>query len=171
MDRVANIGEYFKQLRGDKSLGQVQIATGISKSYICLIEQGKRTPSPDILLKLSTAYEVDYMELFCLVHYDDIEPESLLLRRLIKGMTERQRKHLMKILRNYFPDFFTDDTDENSPLCDENCFNCIFDDCKLPSNRIKADPNLKDLFQLDTNEKKDRRRVYDKERNKAKATK
>ena len=43
---------------------QVETMTGISNSYICLLEKGKRDfPSNEVLTKLSKVYDVDYMDL------------------------------------------------------------------------------------------------------------
>ena len=71
MDKYA-FGKYLKQLRGSKSTEQIKILTGVSKSYLSLLERGLRDiPSPDVLKKLSQAYKVDYMELMDKAGYLD----------------------------------------------------------------------------------------------------
>lgn len=63
VDKI-EFGAYMKNLRGSKSTRQVEIATGVSKSYISLIERGLRDiPTPEILEKLSKAYNASYDDL------------------------------------------------------------------------------------------------------------
>ena len=65
------IGAYLKELRLKNNLTtkQVEVKTGISNSYISLIERNKRKPSAEILNKLATAYKVKPEELLCLIGY------------------------------------------------------------------------------------------------------
>ncbi|MHB8122648.1 MAG: helix-turn-helix domain-containing protein [Desulfuromonadaceae bacterium] len=61
-----NFGKYLKQLREDRGLTirQVETYTGVSNSYLSLLENGKRgIPSPDILKKIAFIYKVTYEEL------------------------------------------------------------------------------------------------------------
>lgn len=65
-------GEYLKNIRSEKGLStrDIQKKTGISNSYISLIESGKKgTPSPDILKKLHKALNVSYEELMQVAGY------------------------------------------------------------------------------------------------------
>ena len=83
MDKYA-FGKYLNQLRGKRSTRQVEILTGVSKSYLSLLERGLRDiPSPDVLKKLSHAYKVDYMELMDKAGYlgsTDIRAKLVMLR-------------------------------------------------------------------------------------------
>lgn len=65
------IGAYLKELRLKNNLTtkQVEVKTGISNSYISLIERNKRKPSAEILNKLAKAYKVKPDDLLCLVGY------------------------------------------------------------------------------------------------------
>ena len=110
MNRVNNVGEYLKILRGDKSLGQVEMMTGITKSYLSKVERGERgIPSPKVLEKLAKAYNVDYDDLLDKVGYTDSEPELLIIRRAAKKMNPEQKEKMMKILKNSFNEFFPEE--------------------------------------------------------------
>ena len=65
------IGSYLKKLRLKNNLTtkQVELKTGISNSYISLIERNKRKPSAGILNKLAKAYQVKPENLLCLMGY------------------------------------------------------------------------------------------------------
>ena len=53
------IGPLLKRLRGDHSLRDVQRLTGVSSSYLSLIERGDRSPGVNLLNKLAVLYGVD----------------------------------------------------------------------------------------------------------------
>lgn len=65
------IGFYLKELRLKNNLTtkQVEVKTGISNSYISLIERDKRKPSAEILSKLAKAYRVKAEDLLRLIGY------------------------------------------------------------------------------------------------------
>ncbi len=62
---MVELGEKLKQLRKEKKLTQKQLATliGVKDSVISFYEVGDRTPSPEVLKKLSMALHVssDYL--------------------------------------------------------------------------------------------------------------
>ena len=70
------IGPYLKELRLTNNLTtkQVEIKTGISNSYISLIERSQRKPSAEILSKLAKAYKVKTENLLRLAGY--LPPEK-----------------------------------------------------------------------------------------------
>ena len=57
------IGPLIKRLRGEHSLRDVQRLTGVSSSYLSLIERGDRKPGVNLLNKLAILYGVDPNEL------------------------------------------------------------------------------------------------------------
>lgn len=65
------IGLYLKELRLKNNLTtkQVEVKTGISNSYISLIERNKRKPSAEILSKLAKAYKVKTEDLLRIMGY------------------------------------------------------------------------------------------------------
>jgi len=65
------IGLFLKELRLKNSLTtkQVEVKTGISNSYISLIERNKRKPSAEILNKLAKAYRVKTEDLLRFIGY------------------------------------------------------------------------------------------------------
>lgn len=65
------IGLYLKKLRLKNNLTtkQVEVKTGISNSYISLIERNKRKPSAEILSKLAKAYQIKTEDLLRLMGY------------------------------------------------------------------------------------------------------
>lgn len=68
---LMEIGSYLKELRLKNNLTtkQVELKTGISNSYISLIERNKRKPSAGILNKLAKAYQVKPEDLLYLMGY------------------------------------------------------------------------------------------------------
>ena len=65
------LGLFLKELRAKSNLTimQVEIKTGISNSYISLIERDKRKPSVEILHKLAKAYRVKTEDLLRFIGY------------------------------------------------------------------------------------------------------
>lgn len=63
-------GEYLKELRGKRSLREMERVTGISHTYLSTLEKGydprsgkERKPTPETLKKLSATLEVSYTDL------------------------------------------------------------------------------------------------------------
>lgn len=59
-------GNYIRNIRKEKKLTirQVELYSGVSNSYLSLLENGKRDiPSPDILKKLARVYKISYTNL------------------------------------------------------------------------------------------------------------
>ena len=57
------IGPLLKRLRGEHSLRDVQRLTGVSSSYLSLVERGYLKPGVNLLNKLAILYGVDPTEL------------------------------------------------------------------------------------------------------------
>lgn len=60
------IGRYLKSYRKARKLTMEEVSnrTGYSAQAISLCERAKRMPSPDLLLKLATVYQISEKELF-----------------------------------------------------------------------------------------------------------
>jgi transcriptional regulator with XRE-family HTH domain len=77
---VENFGEYLKTLRVEKrlSLREVDQQSGVSNSYLGLIERGQRPiPGADILKKLAPVYDVPVRDLLRVAGYLKNEDASL----------------------------------------------------------------------------------------------
>jgi len=77
---VENFGEYLRALRVEKrlSLREVEHLSGVSNSYIGLIERGQRPiPGADILKKLAPVYDVPVRDLLNAAGYLKDEEISL----------------------------------------------------------------------------------------------
>ena len=75
-----NFGEYLKTLRLEKrlSLREVEQLSGVSASYLGLIERGQRpTPGAEILKKLAPAYNIPSRDLMRAAGYLKDEDVSL----------------------------------------------------------------------------------------------
>ena len=69
---VENFGEYLRTLRLEKrySLRQVEELSGVSNSYLGLIERGQRPiPGADILKKLAPVFDVPVRDLLAAAGY------------------------------------------------------------------------------------------------------
>jgi len=78
------LGEYLKLLREkcDLSTRIVYERSGVSNSYLSLVENGKRRPSAIVLKKLAPIYNQDYLDLYEKAGYADlVESER---KKLIK---------------------------------------------------------------------------------------
>lgn len=58
------LGTVLRQLRGERSLREVQKGSGVSNTYLCNLEQGIQRPGFRILEKLADYYEVSISDLF-----------------------------------------------------------------------------------------------------------
>jgi len=77
---VENFGEYLRTLRLEKrySLREVEELSGVSNSYLGLIERGQRPiPGADILKKLAPVYDVPVRDLLATAGYLKEEDISL----------------------------------------------------------------------------------------------
>lgn len=75
-----NFGDYLRNLRVEKrlSLREVEQQSGVSNSYLGLIERGQRpTPGADILKKLAPVYDVPVRDLLKAAGYLKDEGVSL----------------------------------------------------------------------------------------------
>jgi len=75
-----NFGEYLRTLRSEKrySLREVEELSGVSNSYLGLIERGQRPiPGADILKKLAPVYDVPVRDLLGAAGY--LKDESISL--------------------------------------------------------------------------------------------
>ena len=70
----SELGNYLKTIREslDYSTHDVNKLCDISQSYISLMENGKRKPSPTILKKLASIYNLDYLDLYEKAGYIDL---------------------------------------------------------------------------------------------------
>jgi transcriptional regulator with XRE-family HTH domain len=77
---VENFGDYLRTLRTEKklSLREVETLSGVSNSYLGLIERGQRPiPGADILKKLAPVYDVPVRDLLNAAGYLKDEEISL----------------------------------------------------------------------------------------------
>lgn len=72
--------QYLKELRGDRSLREMERITGLSHTYLSSLEKGfdprsgkERKPTPEILRTLSESLNVNYVELLLKAGYLKIE--------------------------------------------------------------------------------------------------
>ena len=75
---VPDIGSYLRDLRGSRSLRQIQESTGIAYSYLSNIERGSKRPGEKILSRLADYHNVPLGELFAIAGIDkgtDADPD------------------------------------------------------------------------------------------------
>lgn len=117
-DNMNELGNLLKKLRGNKSLRDISKITGISASFLSSCERGKNSdhtdfiPSPDVLHKLSIAYNYSYVDLMTMAGYipktvqqsvDLLEKENE-LRIGDYVLNEEQKNRLLGMIRLMFPD-------------------------------------------------------------------
>lgn len=92
----ARIKKYRKSLQ--MSMNDVAEQTGISPSYVALIEKGKRKPPIDLLMKIGamSGVSIDY-----LVYGESVireEKNQMILRRLENNYPDEEVKNGLKIM-------------------------------------------------------------------------
>ena len=98
------LGGRLRVLRNDRKITQAQLAEKVfvSESYIALIEAGKRTPSTEILGKLSDYFGVSADFLL----YGEASEDDLLRvkdwRSLVSGRSVREIDSAIQVVRMFF---------------------------------------------------------------------
>ena len=87
-----SLGAYLKNARGDKTLGQISAISGIDKGYLSKIERDMRNPKPGMLMKLASAYGVDFNDL--ILKSDNIDVE------LYNKETPSDNRNALKVSEN-----------------------------------------------------------------------
>jgi len=104
------LGQYLKQSRkkSNSTLREVERATDISNAYLCQLEYDKiKTPSPKILHKLSTFYNISYEYLLELAGYPSSKPTNNVIESTpsfrvgdkFGDLTEEEEKKLEEYLQ------------------------------------------------------------------------
>jgi transcriptional regulator with XRE-family HTH domain len=77
MDKEKIFGKILQEERKAKKISQEKLAklTGLDRTFISLIENGKRSPTFSTILKLCSALEIEPSELFSI--YEKKEPEYI----------------------------------------------------------------------------------------------
>ena len=89
-------GEFVKEKRGESTRLDIAARSGISVSYMGMIESDRRTPTRDILSQLAGALKLDADERDYLVYLAGMIPEGL------EGLTEDQAKSMFRKAREYY---------------------------------------------------------------------
>jgi len=91
-------GEYLKQLRGKRSLREMERITGLSHTYLSTLEKGydprskkPRHPTPEVLKKVSETLNVDYEQLLEKAGYIDRTPAIGIFNELINSIEENSQ--------------------------------------------------------------------------------
>ena len=99
------LGIYLKSVR--EGLGysthDVNKLCEISQSYISLMENGKRKPSPIILKKLSEAYFLDYFDLLEKANYIDFVEMERNFDKNIQGMDKKTEGSAVVLIYGTIP--------------------------------------------------------------------
>lgn len=77
--KLKDLGQYLKKIRDERgfSLRKLEEISGVSNAYISQIENGKRTPSPKVLKKLSGPLKLDYNDLMKRAGYVDLHEDTI----------------------------------------------------------------------------------------------
>lgn len=115
-----SVGENIKRIRKEKgySIMKIRELTGLSKSTISDIENGKSSPTIETLSKISKALDVEIINLFSEhsntnnehdIESSKIDDPGLQRIRLARNkMDDKSRDKMMKILEASFDDFFNE---------------------------------------------------------------
>jgi repressor LexA len=102
------LGVFLKELRikNNFTIMQVEVKTGISNSYISLIERNKRKPSVEILHKLAKTYKVKTEDLLRFIGY--LPP--------IQNKINFNQIPIYNIVPKEKPSFISENMEEYSPI-------------------------------------------------------
>jgi transcriptional regulator with XRE-family HTH domain len=114
---ITRLGDFLKELRGTKSLREIEKTSGVSYSYLRRIENGidprsgkEFIPSPDTLKKLAKAYDYDYIDLMDMAGYlsnlSNVEKENLEINYdFQETLEDNYYKYIKKIVseENFIP--------------------------------------------------------------------
>lgn len=126
------IGKYIKELRGSKSLRQMERDTGISHTYLSSVEKGRDPrskkeliPPPPTLKKIAEGTGADYLEMLKIAGYlSDYMDEKL--TELEQKAKERSKKNA-KIAKDFnFKEY--DDVTNRLSIAIEQKKNIVADD-------------------------------------------
>lgn len=163
---MTNFGDYLKELRGNRSLREMEKITGLSHTYLSTLEKGydprskkKRHPTPEVLKKISNALNVNYFQLMKKAGYIKEEDSDMLIKQSID-----KRKHLESVIQSL--PFYLEDikmlNEELNELKNElsNCKDSssvkeIIDKIQYKLKRIKQSEKMFEQRQLKCEQLKD----------------
>ncbi|MBI4686203.1 MAG: helix-turn-helix transcriptional regulator [Nitrospirae bacterium] len=101
METKKLIGMRIKELRRSKHLSQEQLAekADINSKYLSRMERGTENPTLDMLIKLSTALEVEMWEMFDFGHVKGRKELKDSLQSFFKTADEPALRLAFKIIR------------------------------------------------------------------------
>ena len=84
-----DIGKRLRELRKDKglSLRDIEDRTGLPKAYVSIVENGRTTPTLQMLVRWAKALDVELYQLFAVGHDQPVAAESP--ERIPVGAQER----------------------------------------------------------------------------------
>ncbi len=96
-------GRKIKELRKKRNYTQAKLAemVNVDDKHISCIESGKNFPSPDLIERLSNAFEVEPKDFFEFYYLDD----SLNLKKSISNMVEKLGKDELILTHKYIRTF------------------------------------------------------------------
>lgn len=65
MDYYKSLGTRIRKLRVDRGWSQLDLSleANINRNYICDLENGRRNPTLEMLIRIANAFEIDISEL------------------------------------------------------------------------------------------------------------
>ena len=101
MNAKVLIGKRIQELRKARGLSEEKIAekADISSTYLSRIECGRENPTLDMLIKLTSALEVEMLEMFDFGHVKSHKELKNSIQRIIKTADEPTLRLALKIIR------------------------------------------------------------------------
>ena len=97
-----DIGKRLKEIRGERklSLGKVSATTGVSVSYLSMLENNKRRFNVEVLEKLGAYYKMQLHEFF--QRPKRRPPKSM--EAHLKGLSKAKRRPVIRAMQKVFHD-------------------------------------------------------------------
>lgn len=94
------LGMRIKEIRQSRKISQDKLSEklDIDPKYLSRIEVGKATPSLDLLVKTACLLGVELKELFEFTHLEKAGEKNQ-IEALLKGLSEEQRKLIIKLIK------------------------------------------------------------------------
>ncbi len=95
-----SLGKAAQDLRSRLSLSLRQAAAelGVSYTHLCNVENGKASPSPDMLEKFHDAWGID-LYMYALAFFPDDRETPKSLQGPVKALAAGWKRHIEKLLR------------------------------------------------------------------------
>lgn len=99
------LGNRIKKIRQQAGMSQEELAfkSHISTTYLGQLERAEKSPTLDVLIKISNAFGISLSELFAFETDPDTKTDSTYLNKInaqLSSLSEKELAEILKLIRN-----------------------------------------------------------------------